>query len=164
MGFRPGYTLHGGPPAIQQCKVTDGTVIYQGDVVKMNNGRVNTVSATSDYIYGVAAAYSESTDENSYVPVYNDLRNTIFIAQCDSSNILGTSLTGPELHYDLTITTGSTVTQLSAHEIDDDASDQDTLYIIDKVNTPDNDWGDNVDVYCRFLTDVTAVTSVETAT
>jgi len=164
MGFRPAYTTHGGPPSVEQCKISGGVVIYQGDVLIMETGRVLTLTSTSTSPYGVAGAFTDSTDWDTRIPVYNDLKNTIFIAQTDASAILGTSLCGPEIHYDIAAATGSTISGLSNYEIDDNASNCDHLYIIDKVNRPDNAWGANVDVYCKFLVDVTALTSLPTGT
>ena len=154
MGFRPGYTKTGGPPRIRRYYTDGAANIGIGDVLDMTSGRVATVTATTDLPIGVSATFTDSTDETTEIFVYDDLENTIFIAQADTSQIAGTSLCG--VGYDLTITACSTATGLSKHEIDVSASCVGYLHVIDKVDRPDNDWGAYVDLYVQFLSDPVA--------
>jgi hypothetical protein len=154
-GFRVGYTKHGGPAQINAYK-TDGVAsIFAGDVLDMTAGRVATVAATSDLPMGVAASFTDSTSEDTTVLVYDDLANTIFIVQADTSQIAGTSFCG--VGYDLTIGAGSTLTGRSAHELDASATCIGYLHVIDKVPRPDNAWGAYVDLYVQFLSSARAM-------
>lgn len=156
MGFKVGYTKTGSPPRIRRY-YTDGSAnIGMGDVLTLSSGRVKTVTATTDLPMGVSATFTDSTDETTEIQVYDDLANTIFIAQADTSQIAGTSLCNSG--YDLTITACSTATGLSNHEIDVSASCVGYLWVIDKVDRPDNDWGSYVDLYVQFLSDPIART------
>lgn len=158
-GFRPGYTKHGGPPALNRY-YTDGTAnIGIGDILTQSAGRVKTVTATTDLPIGVSATFTDSTDESTEVLVYDDLANTVFIAQADTSQIAGTSYCGEQ--RDLTITACSTATGLSNHEIDASASCVGYLRIIDKVDRPDNAWGSFVDLYVEFLAGPSAMTRTQ---
>ena len=157
MGFRPGYTRHGGPPRMRRYYTDGAAAIGVGDVVDMTSGRIATVTATTDLPIGVAATGTQTTgNEDIEIMVYDDLVNTVFIAQADSSQIAGTSMLG--VGVDLTITTLTTATGISNHEIDVSASCVGYLHLIDKVNRPDNTWGTWVDLYVQFLSDPTALT------
>ena len=148
-GFRVGYTKHGGPARLTSY-LTDGAAnIGIGDVVDMTAGRVATVAATTDLPLGVSATFTDSTSESTEVLVYDDLENTIFIAQADTSQIAGTSFIGE--HRDITITACSTATGLSNHEIDASASCVGYLYLVGRVDRPDNAWGKWSDLYVQFL-------------
>ena len=147
-GFQFAYTKHGGPPLVTRY-YTAGTAIYKGDVLKLSNGRVAPVTAVTDAPMGVAAAYNGSTDETSEVFVYDDLQNTVFQAQADTSQIAGTSLVNTG--KDITITAGSSLSDLSQQEVDVSASCVGYVWILDKVGRPDNDWGSYVDLYVEIL-------------
>jgi len=153
-GFRFGYTKHGGPPLITHTTHGDlsTTAIYEGDPVYISAGKLVAATDGTDVPYGVAAAYSNASAGS--IPVYNDLRNTVFVAQVDDATVLGASLCGPNIYYDMLYTAGTTASEQSTKEIDGDASDHDSVLIIDKVSRPDNAWGANVDVYCQIRLDV----------
>uniref|UniRef100_A0A6M3XTF1 Uncharacterized protein n=1 Tax=viral metagenome TaxID=1070528 RepID=A0A6M3XTF1_9ZZZZ len=165
-GFRFGYTLHGGPPSIRHYQIADAstTGVYDGDALYISAGRVAAVTDGSTAPFGVAAAYTNSSDVTVKIPVYDDLRNTVFIAQLDDATILGSSLCGPNLFYDITATAGTTASNTSLQEIDGNASTHDTLFILDKVDRPDNAWGGNVDVYCQFHVDIKTTLIASAAT
>lgn len=164
-GFRFAYTTHGGPPAMNMYRPVGDVAIYNGDIVYQVNGRINSMTTASEASpVGVAAAYSASTDETSKIPVYDDLRNTIFIAQADGADIAGTSVIGNNTLYDVNYGTPTTASELSLMEIDSDASANDSLYIIDKVDRPDNDWGANVDCYVQIRLDGRSFISAPVAT
>ena len=158
-GFRPGYTKHGGPPRITRHYTSGAAAIGIGDVLKISAGRVAAVTATTDLPMGVSASFTDSTDVTTEVFVYDDLANTIFIGQADTSQIAGSSFIGE--HRDITITTCSTATGLSNHEIDASASCVGYLYLVGKVDRPDNAWGSYVDLYVQFLADPVAMTRTQ---
>jgi hypothetical protein len=103
-------------------------------------------------IIGVAAEYKDSftytATSADTIKIYDDLDNTFFIAQADTSGINGVSCIG--LMYDLVITAGSTQDMQSDFEIDADGSTQDTLKLIDRVRRPDNAWGAYCDCIVQF--------------
>lgn len=150
-GFQFGYTKHGGPPQLTRYYTDGAAAIYIGDLVDMTNGRIASVTATTDLPVGVAASYTGSTDETTEVFVYDDLQNTVFIAQADTTQIAGTSLVNTG--KDLLATAGTTDSEISNMEIDVSASCVGYIWILDKVNRVDNDWGGNVDLYCEILSD-----------
>ncbi len=154
MGFRPAYTLHGGPPHIGSYKNT-AVAIYPGDAVHLDgSGRVNSIASTETPM-GVAATYVSAT-AGQEVLVYDDLTNTIFEVQADEADIADDTTIG--LFYDVLATTGNTTTLQSKQELDSDASAEDTLINYGKVDRPDNTYGANVNLYVKFRTDeLTAV-------
>lgn len=157
-GFRFHSTTHGGPPKIGKYKNT-AVAIYPGDAVHLDgSGRVNSIASTETPM-GVALNYVSSTaDQDVYV--YDDLTNTLFEVQADGDDISDDTKIG--LFFDITATTGNTTTLQSKQELDSDASAEDTLVLLGKVNRPDNAWGEFVDCIVRFradeLTTVLAVT------
>ena len=154
LGFRFGYTKHGGPPQVTHYKTAGTLPIYKGDVVAQADGRIQAcTNATGSEPVGVAAGYTASTSEETLLPVYDDLRNTVFIAQADGTDIAGTSLCGRLIYYDINYGTATTATDQSVMEIDSDASTHNSVMLIDKVNRPDNVWGGNVDLFCQIVFD-----------
>jgi len=163
-GFKVGYTKHGGPAALNRYNASGTGAIYKGDVVCIGaiTGTVMTADTSSDSVpLGVAAHYSVGTATTLEVLVYDDLQNTVFIAQGDGADIAGSSLT-PAL-YDITWGK-STTTQQSIHEVDTSSSLYDHLKVIDKVDRPDNAWGSYVDLYVEFIVDPYAHARTVTAT
>ena len=147
-GFKFGYTLHGGPPAIHKYTNT-AVAIYPGDHVYLSAGRVETVISTEGGM-GVAMNYVSATSGQD-VWVMDDLQNTIFIVQCDEDDVTATTQIGD--FYDVLATTGNTTTLKSLQELNTDASGEDQLELIGLVDRPDNDWGEFCDVYVRFNVD-----------
>lgn len=157
-GFRYAYTLHGGPPHIGHYKNT-AVAIYPGDLVHLDgSGRVNSIASTETPM-GVAKNYVSATADQD-VEVYDDLENTVFRVQADGADLADDTVIG--LFYDVVATTGNTTTLQGKMELDSDASAEDTLVLLGKVDEPGNAWGANVEVYVRIraneLTTVLAVT------
>jgi len=149
LGFRIGYTTHGGPPRMTKYKNT-AVAIYPGDLVHLDgSGRVNSISSTETPM-GVAVNYVSATAGQS-VYVYDDLVNTVFTVQVDDSTLADDTVTGN--FYDPLCTTGDTTTLQSQQELDGDASAEDTLIVLGKVDSPDNAWGANVNVYVKVRAD-----------
>ena len=159
-GFKFAKTTHGGPPQINEYPTSGTAAIYQGDAVKFSAGVVSACTADTDIVYGVSADWTDSTSTSTMVGVYDDLDNTIFQAQCSQADVAGASCC--MAFYDLNIGTASTASNLSEMEVQSSGSVQDTILVLDKVDRPDNAWGANVDVYCKFV--VHANASVRTHT
>ena len=152
-GFRVGYTKHGGPAALNRYWASGTGAIYKGDLVTTASGdagKVMTCTASTDIPTGIASHYSAGTSTSMEVLVYDDLKNTIFIGQVSTTEISGSSLC--HAYYD-TIVGVSTTTQQSIHEINGAGSSNDVIYAIDKVDRPDNAWGQYVDLYVEFVVD-----------
>jgi len=163
-GFKVGYTKHGGPARMSRYHTSGTLPIYAGDIVVNNAaGRVQSLVASSDAdpVVGVAATYTASTDTATEVFVYDDLVNTVFIAQADGSEVA--SVTATALFYDVTIASATT-TERSIFEIDSSASNHDTLYVIDKVDRMDNAYGAYCDCYVELVVDGIAHSRTNTAT
>jgi hypothetical protein len=150
MGFQFGYTKHGGPPQLSKYYSSGAATIYQGDLVKMSTASAGftSLTATTDMIIGVCAAYHSSTVAGAACYLYDDLANTVFIAQASTTVVQGTSLC--YLAQDITVTAGTTASERSLHEINAGTSTVENIYVIDKVDRPDNDWGGWVDLYCEI--------------
>jgi hypothetical protein len=135
-GYTKPQTLHGGPVRVGQYKNT-AAAIYIGDLVKKDgSGRVLALTDDADAPIGVAINYVSATAGQT-VHVYDDLANTTFEVQVDDNSITDDTAIGN--FYDTTVTTGNTTTLLSTHELDGDASDEDTLILHAMVSRPDND-------------------------
>lgn len=148
MGFRFGYTLHGGPPSTQVYKNT-AAIIYPGDAVHLDGaGLVNSI--TGDAVpMGVAMNYGAVAGAAD-IYVMDDLVNTIFIVQADGSDIGDATKIG--LFYDIIQTTGDTTTLKSKHELDSSDSTHDSLEVMGLVDRADNAYGEFVDLFVRFHT------------
>lgn len=145
-GFRFAYTTHGGPPKMGKYKNT-AVAIYPGDAVHLDaSGRINTIASTETPM-GVAANYVSATADQA-VWVYDDLYNTVFEIQVDDATLTDDTANGN--FFDITATTGNTTTLQGQMELDGNASAEDTLILIDKVDAPDNAWGAHVRVYVMF--------------
>lgn len=154
-GFRVGYTKHGSPPRLTSYKSDGSAIIYPGDAVKKDgSGRVLTITAAGDDPIGVATSYAAAVADTE-VFVHDDPANTVYIVQSDDATL--TDDTAILNFFDITITTGDTTTQRSKHELNGDASAEDTLILVGLVNRPDNAWGANCDVYVQFRVDPQAV-------
>lgn len=158
-GFRFARTLHGGPPHIGHYKNT-AVAIYPGDAVHLDgSGRVNSAAA-GDNPMGVAKNYVSATADQD-VEVYDNLENTIFTIQADEADLTADTVTG--LFYDIGGTTGNTTTLQSRQELDSNASTNDVIVVLGKVDEPNNAWGANVNLYVRIrvneLTTVLAKTA-----
>ena len=159
-GFQFAKTTHGRSPQMRKY-LSDGAVaIYEGDVLDIDTeGHVASVTSTEDEPIGVAASAQPTTgDTTAEVWVYDDLANTVFVAQCDGADILGDS----QMYSNCGVltTAGSTATAQSVMEID---SSQVTstiglaVLLLRRVENPQNEWGGNVDLECQFIVDEFAI-------
>lgn len=147
-GFWPVAHLCGGQIQTREFIVTTGQVIYQGDLLKvMAAGTVEESDANDGVIViGVAAEYvtDAASAGGKKIQVYCD-PYIVFGVQADT----GTAPTAADLFAQANHVAGagSATTKLSGHELD--ASDITTggqLRIIGKVESPDNAWGEHVDL------------------
>ena len=124
-GFEFAYTLHGGPPAVMHFPVGSGTDVYKGDIVIMSTSGLIPKSTGSDWdknvtdgdwVVGVANGHSPSGVESTGIPVYVDLRSTVFKVQVSTTTIAFATSNLLQV-FESTWTQGSTRTGLSAHEI-----------------------------------------------
>lgn len=150
-GFQFGYTKHGGPPQLSKYFSSGIVTLYQGDLVKMSTasvGWVHSITATTDMIVGVCAAYHSSTVAGEACYLYDDLANTVFIAQSATTTIQGTSCCFKG--QDILATVGTSASERSLMEINAGTSTVANLYPMDKVDRPDNAWGGWVDMYVEI--------------
>lgn len=140
-GFWPLRHLSGGE--IRTNRYTAAGTIYRGDLVTAGAGGTITASAADAgvLVIGVAAHYGLTTET---IEVYDD-PNIVFGVQADT----GTAPAATDIFATANHVAGSgnTTTKISGHELD--SSDIGTglqMRIIGKVEAPDNDWGEHVDV------------------
>lgn len=173
-GFWPAKTKHGGPPQVTRYYTSGTSVIYRGDIVVFAAGTAAesgnlcryTGATDSDRVVGVSQTYttygSAGASDGTVAAeifVYDDLANTIFIAQCNSS-----ATTALTCFADLRpvgsvwgIATGSptTATDMSIMEVATSATAARTrgvVRILDRVQEPSNVYGEGyLDVYCQIL-------------
>jgi hypothetical protein len=156
MGYKPVMSLTGGPPVIMPGdRYSDGSAaIYPGDPLKKDgSGRYLTVTAATDSPVSVAANYIAASDTTTVLQMYG-ITNTIFEVQSDDATLADDTQIGN--FFDMTITTGDTTRLTSKHELDGDASAQDTLILVGKAERPGNAWGANVNVLVKFRVDANA--------
>jgi hypothetical protein len=156
MGFKPVMSLTGGPPVIMPGdRFSDGTAaIYPNDPIKKDgSGRYLTITAAGDNPVAVAGNYIAASDTTTVLQMYS-LRETIFEVQCDDATLADDTQIGN--FFDITITTGDTTRLISKHELDGDASAEDTLVLVGKADRPGNAWGANVNVLVKFRVDANA--------
>ena len=163
-GFRVGYTKHGGPAALNRYFASGTGAIYRGDVVTHAavTGHIKTLLGASLGVpIGIASNYTVGTSTDDEVLCYDDFKNTVFIGQDSGTAISSSTLCFA--FYDITMAV-STTTQQSIMEINSAASVSDNIFLIDKVDRPDNDWGAYVDCYVEFTINLRAHgTAVDTA-
>lgn len=178
-GFWPAKTLHGGPPQVSRYYTSGTSVIYRGDIVVFASGTAAeegnlcrfSGNTDGDRIVGVAQTFTTygsagASDgaSGAEIFVYDDLYNTIFVAQCNSSAT--TSLT---CFADLRpvsalwgVATGSptTASEVSTMEIATSATNSSgSIRILDRVAEPSNQYGEGyLDVYCKIVRRMTLTT------
>ena len=128
---------------------SDGSAeIGRGDLVKHDgSGQTLTITNVADNPFGVAVSHVAAVAGTKYL-VYDDLAHTEFEAQIGDASLA--DATQNNNFFDVVITTLDTVTGNSKMEIDGDASAQDTIIVLDKINHPNNNWGTNVKVRCKI--------------
>ena len=143
-GLWPAKHAHGGRLIARFYK--SGGTVYQGDAVKMATDGDLIAAATGDTIMGVAANYASVDEADLWV--YDDPA-VIFMVQHDGTPA---QIDMGQL-YDHTDPTGDTVTLRSKHELQTSTATDGsaTFRMLDKVDRPDNDWGEFVDVYVEIV-------------
>lgn len=155
-GFKLIGSLRGGMPAsIEYPVTTSSTALFVGDLADMANGVVIPAATGTDVSSpGVVTALYDSnkkavsylaTSTSGYASICSD-PDAVYEVQADS----GTALTsaGSIGHTaDHVAGAGDTLTGISGHELDSSNIGTGTqLRIIGKVETPDNTWGEHVNL------------------
>lgn len=147
-GFWPLRHLSGGEIRTTKYILTTGATAYQGDLLKGVAGGTVEPSAANDgiIVVGVAAEYVDDSASagGKTILVYDD-PNIVFGVQADS----GTTVAATEVFATANHVagSGSATTYQSGHELD--SSDLGTglqLRVIGKIDTPDNAWGEHVNL------------------
>lgn len=153
MGAWPAINMFGGNLGqIISTKVKASQTVYQGDIVSADaTGTVAAATANDGVIVvGVAAEYkvgnSSGTTDIAIWPAYMYL----FGIQTDTgTTVAATAVWATANHV---AGSGNATTKMSGHELD--ASDLGTglqMRVIDKINTPSNNWGEaHVDALVIF--------------
>lgn len=148
MGLKAVETSHGGPPRIGEYKSDGSAIIYPGDLIKKDgSGRVLTLTAVTETPFAVAETYAAAV-AGTVISAYDDLVNTYFEIQVDDATLADDTVIGN--YYDPLVPTGDTVRLRSKHELDGDASAEDTFRVIRKADRPNNAWGLNVNVIVQI--------------
>jgi hypothetical protein len=95
VGFKPAYTLSGGPPAIVYMPVATTQTLAAGDAVTLASGQIAISTSSSGTITGVMAAPSVTATANTLVPVYVANSDTVFEGQCSGNSaiaLIGTAV------------------------------------------------------------------------
>jgi len=167
-GFWPAKTKHGGPPQVSRYYTSADDTLYRGDLVIIastaTQGNVRRLGANTDgdIIVGVCQSFTTygsggASDGavGAEVMVYDDLENTIFIAQCNSSAT--TALTNfaalkPWSFWGVATGSPTTASEISTMEIATSVTLADGfIRILDRVAEPSNQYGEGyLDVYCMI--------------
>jgi len=140
--------LLGGKIQTTKYILTTGATAYQGDLMVAQNAGTVTPATADDGVSVIGVASEYVTDALSAggktILIYDD-PFIVFGVQADS----GTSPTAAEVFETANHVagSGSSTTYMSGHELD--ASDIATglqMRILGKVDTPDNAWGEHVDL------------------
>lgn len=150
-GLFPVGHLTGGEIRTNSYPMTASTTIYRGDILKVVAAGTVQPSAADDglIVVGVAAEYKVSAATGtSNIQVYDD-PYIIFGVQADTGTaVAATAVFATANHV---AGAGSATTKLSGHELD--SSDIGTgaqLKIIGKIEEPNNDWAEHVDLKVIF--------------
>ena len=177
-GLTFSHTVHGGPPRIEWFVGSSSNAIFKGEFVQVTSTHATcvvdpTTIPNDGILVGVAAAYVPKGTTTSMIPVYTDLKNTVFTIQVDdttnfvddsSSIIEQWATTRPATTF------GSTVTGLSWMELDADAYGIGVGYILvvqdgGLVDMPNNSWdGAHQEVYVMVKELITRHSTVTVST
>ncbi len=147
-GFWPLYHKTGGKIQANTYILTTGAIAYQGDLLTAQAAGTVTPSTANDGIVVIAVAAEYVNDALSAggkkILAYDDPM-IVFGVQADSgTTVAATAVFATANHV---AGSGSSTTYMSGHELD--SSDIGTglqMRILGKVNTPDNAWGEHVDL------------------
>ena len=147
---------HGFSPvgAILRCRpyaVEAATAVYIGDAVEAQaDGYIEAATAGDLAYVGVSRGYSSSAAAAIEDLLLYDDPHQLFEAQDNASATF--TVASQFLKVDHLATTGSTVTHISAHEIDASTAGttNGTWIILDLVDKPDNAWGTWADIVVQL--------------
>ena len=141
-GFEFVGNMYGGSagPRTMLMKAATGATIKEGDAVILASGYVSIALANSGTILGVAASSVTSATEGDDIWVIPALPGYLFRAQC-SGTMTQALMLG---EADIEGTTG-------VMEVNEDASVEDVVQIVDIDRSERNALGANADVIVRFI-------------
>ena len=164
-GFRPVGGLDGSPynGATIECAIlaADGTATFVGDAVKLSgtaaaDGSPAVVqAAATNSVFGVITSFSPNPDNLSlqyraastlrHCQVAPALDN-LFVVQCSGSS----AITDIGEAADIVVGAGSTVTGMSAMELEATLGTGDTTMLLGLSREPNNEFGTNANLIVRF--------------
>lgn len=141
-GFEWVGNLYGGTggPRVMKLKTANTQTIAAGDAVILASGYVSIALATSGTILGVATSAVTASSEGDDIWVIPALPGYLFRAQCEGT-LTQALLLG---EADIVGTTG-------IMEINEDASVEDVVQIVDLDRSERNSIAANADVIVRFI-------------
>lgn len=168
-GARPLFTETGGNSPLMPFLITDSTAVFIGDFVdgtgtsaysSQFDGYLPTVqqSAATSVPLGLVVGFLPVTRDSTIYRVASTDRialvlvdqNAEFVMQCSGT----IAVTDMMANFDITVGSGSTVTGLSAMEVDSSTFDTTATLpfrVVDFYHSPDNDVTlTNARVICRF--------------
>lgn len=153
-GFTPNFTRTSTIPRVRL--LSDGSAaIGRGDPLKPDgSGRYLSITGVGDNPTHVAASSAVNT-AGVEVFAYRISDIDEWLCQVDDATLTDNTNNGN--FFDLTVTTLNTTTLKSTMELDGDASAQDTLELVGRLNKPGNAWGLNVIVIVRFRVSANAI-------
>jgi len=149
-GMYPIRHLSGGEIRTNSYILTTSTAVYIGDLVSaVNTGTVTPSSAAAaQIVVGVSAEYVAAADASAgrTIQVYDDPMIVFGI-----QSVTGQTPAAADIWTtcDHVAGAGSATTGMSGHEANTAATDA-QLRIIGKVSSPDNAWGEHVDLEVVF--------------
>ncbi len=151
-GFEPIEHLTGGVIRTHQYIVTTGQTIYKGDpVMLVAAGTVQVIAATDDVkCIGVAAeyVYDGLSVGGKVIEIYDD-PNIIFGVQATTGQTPAATEIGASADM-ITYAAGSSTTYLSIMELAAISAQTAMFLVLGKVDSPDNAWGEHVDLRVIF--------------
>lgn len=149
-GMWPIGHLSGGEIRTHSYILTSSTAVYKGDLLKVvAGGTVEPASAAdAQIVVGVSAEYVAAADADGVrtIQVWDDPMIIFGIQSVSSQTPAATEVWATCDHV---AGSGSATTGLSGHEANTGATNA-QLRIIGKIDSPDNAWGEHVDLMVVF--------------
>lgn len=141
-GFEFVGNIYGGAagPRVLEMKAATGATIKEGDAVILAAGYVSIALANSPVILGVAASSVTSATQGDAISVIPAMPGYLFRAQCSGTMTQALMLGEADIE-------GAT----GAMEVNEDASLEDVVQIIDIDRSEKNALSANADVIVRFI-------------
>jgi hypothetical protein len=128
LGFKFRFTMHGGPPWIQELTIKDTETLSKGDMVEIDGGEIDLAVTTDDNVIGMVLETKAGTDSTTTYQVIVD-PFAVYGVYDANARALGDTL-------DVAGTTGAqTVGSSSGKEfvvVAPSAADEETLVMINR--------------------------------